>query len=140
MILKGFEIKPITNDEEYFRAEEFVLKLEPDLHFLNKNEQEMLLTLSEYMREYDEKYITPKYVETSQIKTKKFSDYLKTRLSEDEIKMIEIQAEEEFKKLSSNEGLEKLFNIFPESFEKNRIDDDKLIKNHFRKKRKSKKD
>ncbi|CAO1296095.1 unnamed protein product, partial [Diamesa hyperborea] len=166
MILKGFEIKQITNDEEFTRAENFVDQL--DHHSLDENEVAMLLILSEYMRQYDEENIIPQYRITSkdliEIKTQKFEEYLKRRLSEEEIKQIESESEEEFKKLScksnnkyfleildgineaieyekdpnnsslrthyaSNEGVEQLFSIFPKSYEKNRIDDDKSSDN-----------
>lgn len=64
MFLRGYEIKPIKNELEYTKAEEFADTL--DHHSLNDEETKLLMILSELMEHYDEKNITPKYYLTPQ--------------------------------------------------------------------------
>lgn len=63
MIFSELKIKPIVNDEEFRKFEEFINKIEFQLHLLDENEKNELLTLLKFMREYDEKYILPRNIQ-----------------------------------------------------------------------------
>ena len=64
MQLRGFEIKPIKNEQTFFAAENFVEQLDP--HTLNGEEKNMFSILLELMEHYDKNNIVPKYYFTPQ--------------------------------------------------------------------------